>query len=530
MQPWGYKHQSFIDKTKFKNISAKNLDSIKTREKTIKQTSKGPVPPRIGYHNHVKFDMFQQGVLKKTKQGDSIYTLSFHVEKAKAVNLLFDKFWLPKGSRLYIYNKQKTHVLGPYTNANNNGSRRQVKGFSSGIVAGRDIILEYHPSNNASQQTLISLKSIVNIYKPPRFLAKNIAQALGIEKSEAGFGDSGPCQVNVNCSPEGDNWQDEKKSVALMLVDGTRVCSGFLINNSSSNDSPYFQTADHCIYNKDAINDPDFSNSNYYFDYESDGCSDPSSEPSYTELGAGATVLANKSYTNGSDFALLKLNRDPKEVLDNNKIYYAGWDRTNNQPSGGKGIHHPLGDIKKIATHDIEPQNSNYCYNNDQYWEIWWKSTQNGFSVTEGVSSGSPLFNSDSKVIGQLWGSCDGENPNCGDPSNDEAQYGKIYSSWNNSQKERRLIDWVAPLGLNPTALDGRYAGSSSANPCKHDPDNGLIENKTITTDLTYPAPCNSYTFKNVTIENNSNVAVKAETTIDKDFEVKNGSSFEITP
>jgi hypothetical protein len=61
-----------------------------------------------------------------------------------------------------------------------------------------------------------------------------------------GFGDSESCNINVNC-PEGNDWQEEKRSVAMVLLgDGTRWCSGALVNNKGGNLNPYFLSAHHC--------------------------------------------------------------------------------------------------------------------------------------------------------------------------------------------------------------------------------------------------------------------------------------------
>ena len=71
-----------------------------------------------------------------------------------------------------------------------------------------------------------------------------------------------------------------------------------------------------------------------------------------------------------------------------------------------------------------------------------WDATANGQSVTEGGSSGSPLFNSSGNIIGQLFGGFAGGQPNCSDPSNDEGDYGRMDVSWNfGATATRRLSD-----------------------------------------------------------------------------------------
>ena len=61
--------------------------------------------------------------------------------------------------------------------------------------------------------------------------------------------ESDPCEVNVNCTPVGDPWQEEKRGVArIYIVDGAGAgwCSGTLINNTAQDCTPYFLTALHC--------------------------------------------------------------------------------------------------------------------------------------------------------------------------------------------------------------------------------------------------------------------------------------------
>ena len=59
------------------------------------------------------------------------------------------------------------------------------------------------------------------------------------------FGDSESCEVNVNCSPEGDNFQDQKQGVVRTLLGGY-WCSAAVVNNTNQDCSPYLVTAFHC--------------------------------------------------------------------------------------------------------------------------------------------------------------------------------------------------------------------------------------------------------------------------------------------
>ncbi|MTI29556.1 trypsin-like serine protease, partial [Xanthovirga aplysinae] len=404
------------------------------------------LPPRFGYPHEVTLNLENSGVWQEIENG-RIWRLTIVCPNAKSVNLLYDNFWIPEGARFHIYNKEKTHTIGGFSNRNNKGTKERPGKFGTGLVYGSKVTLEYFEPKDVLGEGIISIARVIHGY---RFI--NILNNLEQQES---FGDSGNCQVNINCS-EGDNWQEEKRGVALILVNGNRYCTGSLINTTRGDGTPYFLTADHCLggwansVKHDAIDAPDLSHWSFYWDYESPDCNNGSDFTPPSTI--GATVIANNY---DSDFALLELTENPIDLGIN--PFFNGWDRSSSPGTNGVGIHHPSGDIKKIATHHMQPLASSTLSGSrpdDYFWQIQWSGTTNGFSVTEGGSSGSPLFNKNSHIIGQLFG---GSSINCSDPANDPGVYGKIYSSWNANPNEsrRRLSDWLDPDNTGVTTLDG---------------------------------------------------------------------------
>ena len=90
------------------------------------------------------------------------------------------------------------------------------------------------------------------------------------------------------------------------------------------------------------------------------------------------------------------------------------------------------------------------------HWKTFWAETINGISITEGGSSGSPLFNQDGQVVGDLTG---GPPDNCQNPS--YSLYGKVYFSWDQMGvgASQRLKPWLDPGNYGPEKWDGTYSG-----------------------------------------------------------------------
>ena len=429
-----------LEKALEQNIPNKvmpSLDMVRINREDKEDDSNG-VPPRFGYPHSVNYNLNNSGQWVNLPDGSRLWRLSISCPNALSINLLYDKFWLPDGAKFFVYSYDKKRTLGAFTSANNKGTKDKILGFATGLVYGDKIVLEYYEPKNVRNQGIISIAYVVQGYR-----------YINIYDGQEDFGSSGSCQVNVNCS-EGQNWQNEKNAVALILVNGTRWCTGSLINTTANDNRPLFLTANHCLSGgADAISNPSLDYWSFYWNYEAPGCSNPTKEPPIYST-VGANVVANNSV---SDFALISLQEDPKNN-SNIKLYYLGWDRSGNSGNGGVGIHHPSGDIKKIAT--LNTATNNNWEGNTNFWSHYWNSTANGYSVTEGGSSGSPLINNNRHIIGQLYG---GSHINCFNPSQDIAAYGKFSVSWTGNgatDNRRKLQPWLDPRNTGAIVLDGK--------------------------------------------------------------------------
>ena len=246
----------------------------------------------------------------------------------------------------------------------------------------------------------------------------------------------GGCNVDVVC-PESSGWEAEVASVGVYAVDGDFWCTGFMLNNTAEDQTPYFATADHC-----GLRSSNVDSMTVYWNYESANCGDLSGGP-LDDWQHGAVFRMDDR---DSDWTLVELDDAPDPAWG---VAWAGWDRSGNTTSGAVAIHHPGTDEKAISfENDATTVTDPYSDRSDSSgthirvddWDL---------GTTEGGSSGSPLFDTDHRVIGALTGGYAA----CG---NDEPDwYGRLYTAWDASgSPSGRLSDWLDPLGTGQTTVD----------------------------------------------------------------------------
>lgn len=372
------------------------------------------------------FNFFDHAKLVVKKNGDKIYLLSIKSKNASAINVYYDKFQLPIGSKLFIYNPEKDQVHGAFSAKNNSSS----KIFTHDYITKDQVIIEYNEPAEVTGAE-ISINQI-------GYFLRDVTETAA----------SADCEVNVNCS-EGDDWQDEKKGVVRILVkvgNQTFWCSGSLVNNTDTDCSPYILSAEHCT---NGSNQTDNDASIIYFNYEANTCAGTTGVTTNSMTGFN---IISSGPSSGSDFILMQLKTD---IPDNYNPYFNGWKKNDAIFSSGVSIHHPSSDIKKISTYNSALQTTTPSGGmTNGYWGVTWSSTTNGHGITEGGSSGSPIFNNQGLIVGTLTGG----NSFCSTPTKTD-YYAKFSMHWdqNGSTANKRLVDWLDPSGTGISELKGTY-------------------------------------------------------------------------
>jgi hypothetical protein len=398
-------------------MSEVDVESL-LREDDENKLSGAQIPLRYAHAFDVEINSDIHGTWEEIDGGGMLWRVSIHSPRAYGIKAYFNSFWLPKGGKLYAYSKDDDMSIGPYTHEQNH----EDNSFAFPLVKSDHIVIEYyHPSRNVIPPQL-AINKVFHAYRDIHNF---------YEEQE----DLNRCYNNVAC-PEADPYEDQINSV-IYLDMGGYICSAVLVNNTSQDQTPYVLTAWHCVEPETPGEHNYFT---FYFNHQSSSCSGSGGSYSYSETGS---YLRSSANLNNSDFALLEMDDDPPSWWN---PYFAGWSRSTASPAISVGIHHPGGAGKKI-NYDNDTAYSCSWYSGNDHWCLAW---DNG--GTAGGSSGSPLFNTDKRIVGQLSG---GTGADCTGTD----LYGKLSSSWNGSNSSSRLQDWLDPGNTNVYTLDGTYDG-----------------------------------------------------------------------
>ncbi|PLW98711.1 MAG: hypothetical protein C0593_04880 [Marinilabiliales bacterium] len=393
-------------------------------------------PQRAAVPVYLYIDMMEHATSELV--GDKmVWRLGITVPEARALAVYYDRFWIPSGGELFLYNKNHKQVIGAFTEENN----AQDGLFATELIQGDLVTLEY--SQPAAMSVLPSIQ-ISEVAYGYRFV--EMEQFADDQSKDPSWW----CMININCQ-EGDDWQLQKRGVVRqwMKMPGGYYgwCTGSLVNNTSWDLTPYVLTAGHC---GEGCSASDLNQWIFYFNYESSTCGGSSGPESQTMTGCYKRAADESAGDNGSDFYLIEI----KQVIPTSyEPYWNGWDASGTGSVGGVGIHHPNGDIKKISTYTQALQTSTWWNGLQSHWTFNWATTANGTSIVQGGSSGSPLFNSDGLIVGDLTGGY--ASNSCENPS--PVWYGKFSYSWDQmgSTPELRLKDWLDPASTGEEVLPG---------------------------------------------------------------------------
>ncbi|MBL8754825.1 MAG: trypsin-like peptidase domain-containing protein [Planctomycetes bacterium] len=390
-------------------------------------------PARFAIPNAVSASPATHGTWEQLDATWSLWRLRVQSPGASHVNLGCSRFFLPANGRMMVYSSDYQDVVRPFDATDHTPTGE----LWFPVVAGEEITAEIYVPTASRAQVQFDLVHIGSGY---RFFGA------GPDAVPSGIDGSGTCNVDVVC-PQGAAWAAEIPAIGAMSIAGSIFCTGSLINNTALDGKNYFLTANHCLSIQ-----ADATSLVVYWNYRNTTCGGTGA--GLTQFSSGSTLRATWAT---SDFTLLELNSTPNPAWG---VTRAGWNRgTGNAPStSAVAIHHPSGDAKKISFEDQATSVTSYggtaVPGNSSHVRI----TDWDTGTTEPGSSGSPLFDQNHRIIGQLHGG----GAACGNNSSD--WYGRFALSWTGgATNATRLSNWLDPINSGVTTLDTLGGGTVAA-------------------------------------------------------------------
>ncbi len=358
------------------------------------------------------------GTWENLPDGQALWRLRVASPGVLSLNLGFERARLPEGARLLVYPAGEP---GAARRLDSSGHTSQGQIWTP-VFLTDELVVELLVS--AADRALVDLE-LGSVGRGYRFFGEPADEK------------SGTCNVDVIC-PDGDDWRYEIDSVGLLQRDSSILCTGFMVNNAAYDGRPLFMTAFHCHVDEGSA--PSLV---VYWNYQSPVCGDQSGGE-LTQTSSGSTLLA--AYVT-SDFTLVELDEAPDLEFG---VKYAGWNRSTADPDGAVCVHHPRSDEKSISFENDALTTTPYLsptpapdtgdHLRVEDWDV---------GTTEGGSSGSPLFDLQHRVVGQLHGGYAA----CGNNLAD--WYGRFSVSWEGGGAvTSRLRDHLDPGNTGAVTTD----------------------------------------------------------------------------
>lgn len=362
-----------------------------------------------------------------TSDGYRVWRAGIASPGAKALSVVFTEFNIPDGAKLFLYNPSQSLILGSFSSENNN---------PNGILPVQplpadSLIIEYQEPVEASGN---GFKGRLRI----GYASHNFFDINGYLKKTNPDG-------GINCSPQAYLREPENQAISascLIYTTGTDKSqswygSGSLINNPDG--KPYVISANHVFY------EGKYAPTSVFFIQNHKVMDGVRGSAELSMAGANSVAAAQDL-----DLALVELYQMPPKDY---RPYLAGWDANEiagyNSPY--KCLHHPNGDFTKISYATVTATASKANFETQKFTQkSFWRISRWSEGATQGGSSGSPLFNSDGRIIGCLTGG----SSVCSNPVDD--YFWQLSFAWDfHVDSNMQLKHWLDPHNQGIKSMDG---------------------------------------------------------------------------
>jgi hypothetical protein len=331
-----------------------------------------------------------RGVVATTDHGTTVWGTSVRVLGAERLRLRLDNVKLPVGTTLWVYGNNGRTIAFDSDLIDVNG------GLWTPTVAGNTVHLEMElPATSESQSASFSIHRLIQL------LPLSTANVIGTPNDDAS------CLIDANCvtSTDFSGIETARHAIAHLEIPAgngfVSLCTGGLLADTKQSGIPYLLTAAHCFGDdmNPAAHPDQVSGLQAYFEFRTASCNSTASD--FLTPVTGATLLAGSPT---ADYAFFKLNSIPANRG------FLGWTSAAVAPGTSLfRISHPAPDAKggmpqpQVFTQTQAISGGPICQGLDRVTFLYEQLIR---GATYGGSSGSPVMNANTQVVGQLNGKC----------------------------------------------------------------------------------------------------------------------------
>ncbi len=342
------------------------------------------------------------GLARPTADGGFVWALLVTSKDAGAIRLHVEGLSLPRNAELYFYSRDG-QAHGPYTGSGPNRTGE----FWTATVFGSEAILQLRLSGPVRDADLgdVSFRVMEAGFITPKFVSglqeDVVAPPPRRQPAAPPPPDTWPCGSNPSCVVDATcvngTPADPAKNAAAKIewIQGAFIytCTGGLIADTNPTQDNFFLTANHCISKNNNA-----QNANFYWRFATSTCNGTCpSNSGWPYVTSGSTI--SKSGRKG-DFTLLHLNTAPPSGS-----VFLGWTSAPVANTNGAALYrisNPNFGTQVYSAHSVDTS-APTCQSWPRGERIYSRDTS---GATDGGSSGSPVVNGSSQIVGQLSGAC----------------------------------------------------------------------------------------------------------------------------
>jgi lysyl endopeptidase len=199
-----------------------------------RQRAQQDLPYRYGTVLDANFTPSRHGTWEQLPSGNLLWRLRIQSRDATSMSVGFSRFDLPPGAEVFLHGPGDQVVHGPYTTADGTNGQHWTP-----LVRSSELIIELTVPADRREEVDLTVGHVVHGYRP-----------LSPSRSAKSEAKSGECNIDVACD-EADPWRSQIRSVGGYTLNrgmDALWCTGTLMNNTARDKTPYFLTAEHCVW------------------------------------------------------------------------------------------------------------------------------------------------------------------------------------------------------------------------------------------------------------------------------------------